>query len=127
DLQALSLALGWDPAVVQPQGVTPGAFVTDQGGVVLSPGPGRADAALLGIGREGMVGEGALAHVHFRVLEAGDPRFAIARAMGRDAHNRPLPAITPGCGGARRRPAATGPLPGSRKPPRGRSRPQWRA
>jgi hypothetical protein len=88
DLHALSLALGWDAAVVQPVGMTPGEFVASQGGVVFSPGPGRADAALLGVGAQGLVGQGAVANMRFRVLKAGDPRISIARVVGRDALNR---------------------------------------
>src|SRR6185369_1326359 len=47
DLQALSIALGWDARTVQPAGVEAGELITAQNGVVLSPGAGCADAALL--------------------------------------------------------------------------------
>ncbi len=88
DLQAVSLALDWDHAIVAPEGVTSGAFVRTQGGVVLSPGAGRVDAALLGVGPAGITGQGALATMRFHALKGGDPRITIARLIGRDAENR---------------------------------------
>jgi hypothetical protein len=118
DLQALSLALGWDAAVVQPLGVSAGKLVTDQGGVVLSPGPGRADAALLGIG-EGMTGEGIVAHVRFRALKGGDPQFTVAHAIGRDVLNRGVTVLTQGVEAARLPVTATDLLPVIPNPTRG--------
>jgi hypothetical protein len=76
--------------------MTPGEFVTSQGGVVFSPGPGRADAALLGVGARGLVGQGAVANMRFRVLKAGDPHLSIARVIGRDALNRSVTVTTQG-------------------------------
>jgi hypothetical protein len=78
----------------------PGKFVTDQGGVVLSAGPGRADAALLGIGSAGMTGEGTVAHLRFRALKAGDPQINVARVIGRDAQNHNVPVLTQGAANA---------------------------
>jgi hypothetical protein len=90
-LQALSVGLGWDAAVAAPLGLTAGRLVSDQGGVLLSPGPGRADAALLSVGPQGLVGEGALVTVRFRALRDGDPQVTLARAVGRDAANHDVP------------------------------------
>lgn len=89
-LQGLSVALDWDRSVVEVESVTPGTFVASQGGVVLSSGAGRVDAALLGLGAQGLVGEGTLATVRFRVVGSGDPRIAVARVIGRDADNHDL-------------------------------------
>src|SRR5262249_36730778 len=65
-------------------------FVEDQGGVVLSPGPGGVDAALLGVGGSGMTGSGDAARFRFRALRDGDAGLHIARVIARDAANRPL-------------------------------------
>ena len=95
-LQGLSLALDWDAAVVEPESVSPGTFVGDQGGIVLSPGPGRVDATLLGAGGRGLTGRGTLATVRFRARQDGAPAIAIARAQGRDALNRAVPVAARG-------------------------------
>src|SRR5439155_9615800 len=89
DLHAVSVSLGWDPAVVAPIGVASGELVTSQGGVMFSPGPGRADVAMLGAGR-GLAGHGVIAIVRFRALATGDPRFTFERVIGRDAANKPV-------------------------------------
>jgi hypothetical protein len=44
-MQALSVALTWDPAVVEPVGYTAGDMVLDQGGLVLQDEPGTVDGA----------------------------------------------------------------------------------
>ena len=121
DLQALSLALAWDASVVQPVGMTPGELVTSQGGIVLSAGPGRADAALLGIGDQGMVGEGAVAHLRFHVLKGGDPGLSFARAVGRDAQNKNVPVLMQGTQEAARPVTATELLPVIPNPTHGSS------
>lgn len=87
ELQALSLALAWDPAVAVPTGVSAGEMMTSRGGVVFSPGPGRADAALLGVGADGLSGRGTVAVAHFRALQAGAPNIGVAKVIGRDAVN----------------------------------------
>lgn len=89
-LQGLSVALDWDRSVVEIEGVTPGTFIASQGGVVLSSGAGRVDAAMLGVGAQGLVGEGTLATARFRVIGSGDPRITVARVVGRDRDNRDL-------------------------------------
>jgi FlgD Ig-like domain len=89
-LQGLSVAFDWDHSVVEIEGVTPGTFVASQGGVVMSSGAGRVDAAMLGLGAQGLAGEGTLATVRFRVIGSGDPRITVARVVGRDRDNRDL-------------------------------------
>jgi hypothetical protein len=89
DLVALSLALGYDAAVVEPLAVEPGELLELQAAasIVLSPQPGRVDVALLGADAR-LVGEGELARVRFRVRAAGDPAIALRSAEGRDGSNR---------------------------------------
>jgi hypothetical protein len=87
-LQGLSLSLDWDPTVVTPEAFEAGSFVSQQGGVVLSPGPGRVDATLLGPGSRGLAGQGQVATIRFRALKDGAPAIGMARAIGRDAANR---------------------------------------
>ncbi len=91
-MQALSVALRWNAAVVRPVGVSPGELVNAEGGVVFSPGPGRADAALLGAGA-GMSGEGVVATVKFRAVGAGAPNVSIGHAIGRSTDNKDI-AVT---------------------------------
>jgi hypothetical protein len=90
-IQAASLALGWDPEVVRPVRVEAGAMVTGAGGVLMSPGAGAADVALLGAREVGLVGEGVLATFTFEVLAAGDPKLVLQRSLARDVHNQPVP------------------------------------
>jgi hypothetical protein len=87
DLIALSVTLGWNPAVVKPVGVSAGDLITSLGGMVLSPGPGRADAALLGAA-QGISGQGNVAMVQFQAIAAGAPRISIAQVLGRNAANQ---------------------------------------
>jgi hypothetical protein len=90
-VQAISTQLGWDAAVAEPVAVASAGWLEAQKGVVLSPGPGGVDAALLGVRAQGIVGDGALATVTFRARRAGDPALRFARVLARDAANRPLP------------------------------------
>jgi hypothetical protein len=85
-LVAVSTALSWDPAVVEPVGQVAGEWLTGQGGVALSPRPGTVDAAVLA--GTGMAGEGLLSTVTFRVLASGDPKIRIRAVDGRDAMNQ---------------------------------------
>jgi predicted aspartyl protease len=87
DLQALSVALKWNAAVVKPVGASAGELLVSQRGVMFPPRMGTVDAAILGIGAHGLIGEGALATVQFRVIGAGDPGLGIERVIGRDASN----------------------------------------
>jgi hypothetical protein len=89
-LQGLSMALQWDSGVVRPLGAKAGALLASSEGVVLSPAPGTADAALLGTRSTGLTGEGVVAEIEFEVLRAGDPRIAIAGVVARDVANRPV-------------------------------------
>ena len=92
-LQGVSVALAWDAAVSVPDAVLSGDLVPSQGGIVLSPGPGRADAVLLGASAQGIGASGALATVRFRALKDGDPHVAVARVVGRDVANHDV-AVT---------------------------------
>ena len=91
DVQGLSTQLAWDPAVVEPIGVSQGALMDQQGrlGMVLSPDAGVIDAAVFGVGG-GIAGSGPLARVTFRMRTAGDPAIRIANVDARDAQNQPL-------------------------------------
>jgi hypothetical protein len=91
-LQGFSVKLAWDPGVVEPIGMRSGGFAEGQGGLALSPGPGRVDAALLGRRAPGFSGDGVVATFRFRALRAGDAVLRIDQVRGRDAANRPLPA-----------------------------------
>jgi hypothetical protein len=86
-LLGLSANLGWDRAVAELVSIEAGELVTSQGGVVLSPGGGLVDCALLGADRR-LVGEGDLARVTFRALANGAPQVAVAAVDARDAANR---------------------------------------
>jgi hypothetical protein len=88
DLQALSVALGWDATVVTPVDVLPGDLAA-HGGLALSPGAGRVDLAMLGAGRT-LPGKTTLATMRFRAVKGGDPRFAFTRLAGRNAENQPV-------------------------------------
>ena len=100
--QGISVGLSWDASVVDAVSVASDGWLEAQQGVVLSPGPGAVDAALLGGRARGISGEGALATVTFRARRAGDPMLRFARVLARDAANRPLPPgalLTSGGGG----------------------------
>jgi hypothetical protein len=88
-LLGLSAALGWDHAIAEIVGVEAGEMVTAQGGLVLSPGEGVVDCALLGADRR-LSGDGELARVTFRALASGAPSLAVATVDARDAGNRTL-------------------------------------
>jgi phosphodiesterase/alkaline phosphatase D-like protein len=89
DVQAVSLELGYDRAVVEMEGAEAGELLNRQGAqsVVLTPRPGRVDVALLG-NRTGLDGEGELVQVRFRVKAAGDPAITLSRVDARDGANR---------------------------------------
>jgi hypothetical protein len=104
-VQGLAMRLSWDPAVVTPVGHGAGALAESQGALVLSARPGAVDAAVFGPGT-GFRGEGVVATVTFRPLQAGDPKIRLASADARDPQNHkvslatsqrvvsPLPAVT---------------------------------
>ncbi len=85
-LRALSAKLEWDPAVVTPVRQAAGDWLARLGGVAFSPEAGTVDAAVFS--SEGLIGEGTLATVEFRVLAAGDPKIRIASLDARDARNQ---------------------------------------
>jgi hypothetical protein len=93
-IQALSAALEWNAAVVEPTGVTEGQWLRDQGGIALSPAPGTVDVALLGARAQGVSGEGEVATVTFLRLAAGADGIAFKTVMARDAQNRDVALTT---------------------------------
>ena len=92
-MQGFSAKLGWDAGVLQPLGVESAGMLEGQNGIVLSPGPGGIDAALLGVRGSGIAGTGTVARFHFRALRDGNPGLKIASVIARDAANR---ALAPG-------------------------------
>ncbi len=89
-IQGFSAQLGWDATVVAPEGMTSSQWVEGQGGIVLTPGQGAVDAALLGVRGVGLTGEGEVARVRFRVLRTGDAGIRLAKVEARDAGNHAL-------------------------------------
>ncbi len=118
DLQAISTQLAWDHAIAEPVTMDAGGDLLAQGGVALSSGPGNVDAALLGRRDGGLGGDGVLATVTFRALQAGAPAVTIARVDARDALNRP---VTLGAGANALLPTTTALLPAMPNPFRGSS------
>ncbi len=94
-LQAISVSLRWNEAVVEPIETIAGDLVTSQGGLLFSPGPGCADAALLGAG-SGFTGQGVIATVRFRAKAEGFPMLAFGQVIGRDERNRDVTVSTEG-------------------------------
>jgi hypothetical protein len=89
--QGISVALAWDATVADAIAFASAGWLEGQKGVVLSPGPGAVDAALLGSRARGILGAGALATFTFRARRAGDPALRFGRVLARDATNHPLP------------------------------------
>ena len=89
-MQALSVALTWDPAVVDPVGYTAGDMVLDQGGLVLQDEPGTVDGASFAGPGTGLVGSGEFATLRFRVKAAGDAKFGFAKVEARDMQNHTI-------------------------------------
>ena len=89
-MQGFSVELQWESGVLQPLAVTGAGFLESQGGVVFSPRPGVADAALLGLRGTGITGSGAVARFRFRALRDGDARLRIGRLIARDPANQRL-------------------------------------
>ena len=89
-VQGISAELAWDASVAEPVSMTSSGWVEGQGGVVLSPRLGTVDAALLGARSRGLSGTGTLARFTFVARRVGDPSLRLARALARDAANRPL-------------------------------------
>jgi hypothetical protein len=91
DVQALSLELGYDRAVVEMTTVEGAELLRRQAvqALVLTPRPGRVDVALLGKG-VGLVGEGELVRVGLRVKAAGAAGLTLKGVDARDGANRKL-------------------------------------
>jgi hypothetical protein len=105
-IQALSVQLSWDPAVVRPVGHRVGAMLLQLDGTVMSAKSGSVDAAVFGKGR-GVTGDGELATVEFEAIANGDPKIRIEAVDARDTKNQavtlnstrtaiapPLPTVT---------------------------------
>jgi hypothetical protein len=93
-VQALSAALTWADGVVEPVAVEAGEWLQQLGGVALTPEPGVADVALLGLEGGGMQGEGEIAVVRFRAVAAGEPQVTLAEVKARDAVNHEVEVAT---------------------------------
>ncbi|MEQ1834027.1 MAG: putative Ig domain-containing protein, partial [Candidatus Eisenbacteria bacterium] len=89
-MQGFSAELAWDAGVLEPVGQESGGFAESQGGVLLSPRPGVADAALLGVRGSGLSGAGEVANFRFRVKREGDTGLKLKRVLARDAANHAL-------------------------------------
>jgi hypothetical protein len=102
NVQAMSVNLDYDHAVLEQVSVARGRLLDEQarGALVLSSGPGDVDLALLGTG-SGLSGTGELARVTFRVKAEGEPRLSLAGITARDGDNEPIviagaqPAVLP--------------------------------
>jgi hypothetical protein len=92
-VQAMSIQLGWDPAVVRPVSQEGGALLYANNGLAFSAKAGTVDVAAFGHG-QGIGGTGELATVTFEVIGAGDPGIRIETVDGRDQHNREITIST---------------------------------
>jgi hypothetical protein len=95
-IQALSAALSWDPAVVEPTGFAAGQMLTDQGGIALSAAPGSVDVAILGMHDPGLTGTGEIATITFNRKTAGSAGIGFASVIARNSLNAPVPVSTSG-------------------------------
>uniref|UniRef100_A0A832I3Y7 T9SS type A sorting domain-containing protein n=1 Tax=Eiseniibacteriota bacterium TaxID=2212470 RepID=A0A832I3Y7_UNCEI len=88
-VQGVSVALGWNAAVVEPVSVEAGELLARQAttALALSSEAGAVDLAVFGSGAT-FAGSGEAARVIFRVKAAGDPAIVIRSLDGRDTHNR---------------------------------------
>jgi len=86
-VQAMSIHLSWNPAVVKPISQAAGDLILQQNGVAFTPKLGTVDAAVLGTGQT-LKGEGLLASVTFKAIANGDPRIQIEAVDARDTRNR---------------------------------------
>ncbi len=91
NVQGASLAFSFDARVVEFVSAEAGPLLGSQGheSVVLSPGAGTVDFALLGEGA-GISGDGSVVNVTFRRTAAGDPAIALAGITARDGANHPV-------------------------------------
>jgi DNA-binding beta-propeller fold protein YncE len=96
---AVSLRLGWSDGALEPAGWESGGYFESRGGVVMSPGPGSLDGAVLGARAPGLAGDGSFATFRFRALRDGDPGLAIRFVAARNAANASLPVVEGGVHG----------------------------
>ena len=89
-VQGFSATLAWDAAVVLPVSAAASPWLEGQGGLALSPGPGKVDAALLGAREHGMTGDVEVATVTFRAIATGASGIRLAGVVARDAANQPV-------------------------------------
>jgi hypothetical protein len=92
-MQGFSARLAWDETVLEPIAWEGAGLVEGQGGVVLAPRLGTIDAAILGRGRGGIVGEGDVARVRFRALRTAVSGLGLAAVDARDAANHRLAGV----------------------------------
>jgi len=86
-VKGLSVHLVWDPAKVRFVDMTPGAKITQAGGLVLAPRPGVIDVAFM---RTQFTGEAVIATVRLAMLAAGDPGIRVERVDARNGLNHKL-------------------------------------
>jgi hypothetical protein len=91
-LQAISVRLTWNPAVVQPVLASGSAGLGSQGGIAFSAVPGSLDAALLGPHAAGMAG--AIGTISFHAIADGDAEIEIQTIRARNATNQNVPVTT---------------------------------
>lgn len=91
DVLGASFVFAYDANAVEFVSAQAGGLLRSQGRehLVLSPGAGTVDFALLGEG-SGVTGEGDLVEVTFRRTGAGEPAVALKGVTARDAANRPV-------------------------------------
>jgi hypothetical protein len=92
-VQGMSVRIAWDPRVVEPVGLEPGAWLLGLGGVALTPEPGVVDLALLGRRAPALAGEGLLATLRLRVVGTGAPGVEVRSVDARDVANRHVETI----------------------------------
>jgi hypothetical protein len=85
EVQAVSIALVFDPAKVRPVGVIAGSLLAGDRGLVLSPQPGVVDATFLGVA--GSSAEGVVATVEFVAIAPGDPGIGVGKVDARNTLN----------------------------------------
>ena len=85
-VQAISVLLAWDPAVVEPISASGTSTLGDQGGVAFPPQLGALDAALLGVRGVGLAGE--FGTITFRAIASGDAGVHVATVRARSSDNQ---------------------------------------
>jgi len=102
-VQAISVALSWNPSVVEPVGFVAAPGFT--GGVTLSALPGTIDAALVGAHSSGIAG--TIGTMQFHAIADGNPGFAVATIRARDSGNQPISVSSTPVLGVGRLPSVT--------------------